>query len=107
MSSTVRSVGIAKQRLAEKEAEVKEQLEFVAGLVRRLKTDKSILVTSFENQYDNLHDQFAVVHGALVLKEENLLHQLKNDLQCISTANDELTASAENMVNKSRHVRNY
>lgn len=105
MSSRVCPAAIAKQRLAEKEADVTEQLEFVTGLVRRLKTDKSILVASFENQYDNLHDQFAVVHDALIFKEQKLLHQLKNDLRFISTANDELTSSAENLVKKSRHVR--
>ena len=97
-------ISIAEQRLTHKEAEVEKQLNDTVEFIAGVKEATSLLSSSYERQYKHLQGQFAQLHAALSKREQELCHQLDNELHAALSSNENLISTAECLIDKAKIV---
>ena len=95
---------VAKQRLVEKEHEVKEQLSTTAAFRDDVKARNCLLSSSLSRRCEYLHDQFNILHRALEQKEKELLNYLDSEAMKASTFNGKLVDKLDELVDQAEKV---
>lgn len=101
------ALSVAKQRLREKEHEVKEQVGITVAFRDDVIARNSRLSTSLSRRCEYLHDQFNSLHHALEQKEKDLLNHLNSETVKAGTFNGKLVDSIDDLVDKAEKVCDY